>query len=85
MAAHRGSPVKGSLAQQVQALVTDPIVGGPAIVEAIDLAVRFYGTNPPSLQHISYQSVPAVPGQSSIAVAIGHMNHIAGMTLARTL
>ncbi|SON62900.1 hypothetical protein MSIMFI_04430 [Mycobacterium simulans] len=75
---------QGSLAQQVQDLVTDPIVGGPAIVEAIDLAVRFYGTNPPTLPHISYQSVPAVPGQSSIAVAIGHLNHIAGMTLART-
>jgi hypothetical protein len=38
---------QGSLAQQVLALVADPIVGGAALVEAIDLTVAFYGTNPP--------------------------------------
>jgi hypothetical protein len=75
---------QGSLAQQVLALVTDPIVGGPALVEAIDLAVAFYGTNPPTLPHISYQSVPALSGQSSVEVAISHLNNIAGATLART-
>jgi hypothetical protein len=75
---------QGSLSQQVLALVTDPIVGGSALVEAIDLAIRFYATNPPTLPHISYQSVPAVPGQSSVEVAVGHLNHIAGATLART-
>lgn len=75
---------QGSLAQQVLALVTDPIVGGPALIEAIDLAIAFYGTNPPTLPHISYQSFPAVPGQSSVEVAIGHLNNIAAGTLART-
>jgi hypothetical protein len=74
---------QGSLAQQVLALVTDPIVGGPALIEAIDLAVAFYGTNPPTLPHISYQSVPALSGQSSVEVAISHLNNIAGGTLAR--
>jgi hypothetical protein len=75
---------QGSLAQQVLALVTDPIVGGPALIEAIDLAIAFYGTNPPTLPHISYQSVPALSGQSSVEVAISHLNNIAGATLART-
>ena len=74
---------QGSLAQQVLALVTDPIVGGAALVEAIDLAVAFYGTNPPTLPHVSYQSVPAHSGQSSVEVAISHLNNIAGATLAR--
>jgi hypothetical protein len=74
---------QGSLAQQVLALVTDPIVGGPALIEAIDLAIAFYGTNPPTLPHISYQSVPALSGQSSVEVAISHLNNIAGATLAR--
>jgi hypothetical protein len=75
---------QGSLAQQVLALVRDPIVGGPALIEAIDLAIAFYGTNPPTLPHISYQSVPALSGQSSVEVAISHLNNIAGATLART-
>ena len=75
---------QGSLAQQVLALVTDPIAGGAALVEAIDLAVAFYATNPPTLPHISYQSVPALSGQSSVEVAISHLNNIAGATLART-
>ena len=75
---------QGSLAQQVLALVTDPIVGGPALVEAIDLAIAFYGTNPPTLPHVSYQCVPAVAGQSSVQAAIGHLNHIAAANLATT-
>jgi hypothetical protein len=74
---------QGSLAQRVLALVRDPIVGGAALIEAIDLAVAFYGTNPPTLPHISYQSVPALSGQSSVEVAISHLNNIAGATLAR--
>jgi PE-PPE domain len=75
---------QGSLAQQVLALVTDPIVGGPALFEAINLAVAFYGTNPPTLPHLSYQSIDARPGQSSVAVAITHLNQIAAATPART-
>lgn len=75
---------QGSLAQQVLAFVTDPIIGGTALAEAINLAVAFYSTNPPALPHLSYQSVPAIPGQSSVEVAIGHLNNIAGATLART-
>jgi hypothetical protein len=75
---------QGSLAQQVLALVTDPIVGGPALIEAIDLAVAFYGSNPPTFPHISYQIIDALPGQSSVAVAIGHLNQIAAATPART-
>jgi hypothetical protein len=74
---------RGSLAQQVLATVVDPIVGGAALVEAIDLAVDFYGTNPPILAHISYQSVPALAGQSSVEIAISHLNNIAEATLAR--
>jgi hypothetical protein len=75
---------QGSLAQQVLAFVTDPIIGGIALGEAINLAVAFYSTNPPALPHLSYQSAPALPGQSSVEVAIGHLNNIAGATLART-
>jgi hypothetical protein len=75
---------QGSLAQQVLALVTDPIEGGIALAEAINLAVAFYATNPPELPHITYQSVPALPGQSSVAVAISHLNQIAATTGART-
>ena len=74
---------QGSLAQQVLAFVTDPIIGGIALAEAINLAVAFYSTNPPALTHLSYQSAPAIPGQSSVEVAIGHLNNIAGATLAR--
>ncbi|MDH6199059.1 hypothetical protein M2272_005726 [Mycobacterium frederiksbergense] len=75
---------QGSLAQQVLALVTDPIVGGPALVEAINLAVAFYATNPPALAHNTYQIVDALPRRSSVAVAIDHLNTIATTTLART-
>jgi hypothetical protein len=75
---------QGSLAQQVLEFVTDPIVGGPALVEAIDLAIAFYATNPPTLPHITYQSAPALPGQSSVQVAIGHLNHLATANLATT-
>ena len=74
---------QGSLAQQVLALVTDPIVGGPALIEAINLAFAFYSTNPPALPHLSYQFVDARPGQSSVAVAITHLNQIAAATPAR--
>jgi hypothetical protein len=73
---------QGSLAQQVLAFVTDPIVGGPALVEAIDLAVTFYSTNPPTLAHLTYDSAPALPGQSSVAVAAEHLTHIATSTPA---
>ena len=75
---------QGSLAQEVLALVTDPIVGGLALVEAINVAVTFYGTNPPMLPHLEYQTVDALPGQSSVAVAIGHLNQIAAATPAHT-
>lgn len=75
---------QGSLAQQVVALITDPIVGGPALIEAIDLAVAFYGTNPPARAHVTYDVVDALPGQTSVQVAIGHLNNIAAATPART-
>jgi hypothetical protein len=75
---------RGSLAQQVLTMVTDPIMGGAALVEAIDLAVAFYGSNPPALPHISYHSVAVLSGQSAVEVAISHLNNIAGTTLART-
>ncbi|MUL67523.1 hypothetical protein BOO86_23825 [Mycobacterium sp. CBMA 234] len=74
---------QGSLAQQVLAFVTDPIVGGPALVDAIDLAVAFYSTNPPTLPHITYDSVNALPNQSSVQVATSHLNQIAAATSAR--
>ncbi|MUM34714.1 hypothetical protein, partial [Mycolicibacterium sp. CBMA 361] len=74
---------QGSLAQQVLAFVTDPIVGGPALVEAIDLAVAFYSTNPPTLPHITYEFVDALPRQSSVQVATSHLNQIAAATSAR--
>ena len=74
---------QGSLAQQVLAFVTDPIVGGPALIEAIDLAVAFYGTNPPTLAHISYDTIEALPGLTSVQVAVAHLNRIASATSAR--
>lgn len=74
---------QGSLAQQVLAFVTDPIVGGPALVEAIDRAVAFYSTNPPTLPHITYEFVDALPHQSSVQVATNHLNQIAAATAAR--
>jgi hypothetical protein len=60
---------RGSVAQQVLGMVIDPIVGGTALVEAIDLAVSFYGSNPPTLPHISYDG--------SVEVAVSHLNNIA--------
>lgn len=74
---------QGSLAQQVLAFVTDPIVGGVALAEAIDLAVAFYSTNPPTLPHVSYDTVDALPGQSSVQVATSHLNQIAAATAAQ--
>ncbi|WP_019972476.1 hypothetical protein [Mycobacterium sp. 141] len=74
---------QGGLAQQVLRLVTDPIVGGPALVEAIDLAIAFYATNPPALAHNSYQSVDALPRSSSVMVAIEHLTQLASATPAR--
>ncbi|MDH6245188.1 hypothetical protein [Mycobacterium sp. OTB74] len=74
---------QGSLAEQVLELVTDPLVGGPALVEAIDLAVAFYGTNPPTLPHVTYEYVEALPRQSSVQVATSHLNQIAAATSAR--
>jgi hypothetical protein len=56
----------------VLAFVTDPIVGGPALVEAIDIAVAFYSTNPPTLPHITFDSVDPLPNQSSVRV--GHQS-----------
>jgi hypothetical protein len=75
---------QGSLAEQIAEFITDPVVGGPALIEAIDLAFAFYSTNPPALPHLSYQIVDALPGRSSVAVAIGHLNQIAAATPART-
>lgn len=74
---------QGSLAQQVLAFVTDPIVGGVALGEAIDLAVNFYATNPPTLPHIDYEIIDALPGQTSVQVATSHLNQIAAATSAR--
>ena len=65
------------------AFVTDPIVGGPALVEAIDRAVAFYATNPPTLPHITYEYVDALPHQSSVQVATNHLNQMAAATAAR--
>jgi hypothetical protein len=34
------------LAEQVRELITDPLAGGPALIEAINLAFAYFGTNP---------------------------------------
>jgi hypothetical protein len=75
----------GGLAQEILALITNPFVGGPALVEAINLTIAFAGTNPPAWPHISYHVAPALPGQSSVEVAVGHLNQIAAATPARTV
>jgi hypothetical protein len=54
--------------------------GGTSPIAAINLAIAFYGTNPPALAHGTYHVVPALPGQSSVAVAIEHLNRIAART-----
>jgi hypothetical protein len=59
-----GSPVRAARRSR-SGFVTDPIVGGVALVEAINLAVASYGTNPPTLPHITYER-SALPGQSSV-------------------
>jgi Phosphogluconate dehydrogenase (decarboxylating) C-term len=41
-----GLTAEGSLAEQVRELITDPLAGGPALIEAINLAFAFFGTNP---------------------------------------
>ena len=74
---------QGGLAQQVLQLVTDPIVGGPALIEAIDRAVAFYATNPPTLAHITYEFVQALPGRSSVSVATAHLTQLAAAVPAR--
>ncbi|MDI3313347.1 MAG: hypothetical protein QJR12_03385 [Mycobacterium sp.] len=75
----------GGLLQQAVGLVTNPVVGGPALAEAITLAVRFYDTSPPGLAHLDYNTVDALPGQSSVAVAVNHVNNIAASTPARSV
>ena len=75
---------EGGLGQQVLALLTQPLVGGPALTEAITLAVNFYDTNPPGMAHLDYDTVNALPGRSSVAVAVDHLNSIAAATPART-
>ena len=51
--------------------------------DAIDRAVAFYATNPPTLPHITYEFVDALPHQSSVQVATNHLNQIAAATSAR--
>ena len=63
--------------------MTDPIVGGPALIEAIDRAVAFYATNPPTLAHITYEFVQALPGRSSVSVATAHLTQLAAAVPAR--
>jgi hypothetical protein len=75
---------EGGLGQQVLALLTQPLVGGPALAEAITLAVNFYDTVPPGMAHLAYDTIDALPGLSSIAVAVDHLNSIAAQTPART-
>lgn len=75
---------QGGLGQQVLGLLTHPLIGGPALVEAIIRTVAFVDTNPPMLPHISYHVVDALPGQTSVAVAVGHLNTIAAATAAQT-
>ena len=41
-----GLTAEGSLAEQVRELITDPLAGGPALMEAINLAFAVFGTNP---------------------------------------
>lgn len=79
-----GLTEQGGLLQQAVGLVTNPLVGGPALAEAITLAVRFYDTTPPGLPHLDYDTVDALPGQSSIAVAVNHLNTIASAASAST-
>ncbi|MGH3577063.1 MAG: hypothetical protein ACRDU0_05845 [Mycobacterium sp.] len=75
---------EGGLGQQVLALLTHPLVGGLALAEAITLAVTFYSTNPPGVAHLDYDTVDALPGRTSIEVAVDHLNSIAAATPART-
>jgi hypothetical protein len=75
---------QGGLAQQILALLTHPMVAGPALVEAVNIAIKFFDTNPPMLPHISYDVIDALPGRSSVAVAVNHLNSIAAATPART-
>lgn len=74
---------QGGLGQQVLELLTQPLIGGAALAEAITLAVNFYDTNPPGLAHVDYDTVNALPGLSSIAVAVNHLNTIAAATPPR--
>lgn len=67
----------GGLAQQVVGLLTDPLTRGPALIEAIDLAVTFYATIPPALTHGTYHVVDALPGRTSVQVATDHLAMIA--------
>jgi hypothetical protein len=44
--------------------------------------VNFYDTNPTTLPHLDYDTVAALPGRSSVAVAVDHLNSIAATTPA---
>jgi hypothetical protein len=46
------------------------------------LAMNFCDTNPPTLPHLDYDTVDALPGRSSVAVAVDHLNSIAAATPA---
>ena len=67
-------------AEQIAAMLTNPVAGGPALAQAINLTVAFADTNPPTWPHISYHVTPALCGQSSVEVATGHLNRIAAAT-----
>lgn len=76
---------QGSLGQQVLKLLTNPLIEGTALVEAIATAIGFVACQPPTGPHITYEFSLVDDGtnRTHIQHAVDHLNQIAAAVPAR--
>ena len=55
-----------------------------AAVQAAVVAMKFYGSQPPTLPHITYEFAEATPGVTFLQLAIQHVNDWAGKRAVTT-
>jgi hypothetical protein len=68
----------GGLAGQIVALLDQPLIAGPALIEAVAIAGSFAASQ--TWPHISYHVTECVPGMTSVQHASAHLT-----TLCRTV
>lgn len=76
---------QGALAQQIIKLLTNPLLEGPALIEAIATAIGFVACQPPTGPHITYEFSLVDDGtnRTHIQHAVDHLNTIAAAMPAR--